>query len=130
MVSSSSSPKRVGRFVGRHLVHDIRRHLGLQRFQNAGLHLRIDLGQCLRRHFAVDRADNRLAIAGREFFHNVREIGRMQSLQLVVRNIQPQPPWRIGFDDIAEFPANRLRRDGRCSLRTRAAAPLPERAGG
>ena len=95
-VSSSSSAQHVGGFVRRHLLHDLGRFLRLQRFQNAGLHLGIDLGQRVGRHLAVDGLENRFALGRAQFFDDVRQVGRMHLLQLLVRNVQAQPPLRIG----------------------------------
>ena len=50
--------------------------------------------------------------AGAQLFDDVGQIGGMQLPQLVVRNAEPQAALRIGLDDIAKFPADRIGRDG------------------
>ena len=50
--------------------------------------------------------------AGLELFHDIRQVGRVHLLQLLVGNVQPQAPQRVGLHHVAEVPENRIGRNG------------------
>ncbi len=75
----------------------------------SGLHFGIDLRKRFGRDFAVHGFEDGLALGRTEFFDDVRQIGRMQALQFFVRDVQTKTPQRVGFDDIAELPADGVR---------------------
>ena len=58
----------------------------------------------------VDRLEHRLPFVGAQLLHDVREVGGMDLPEPVVRDQQPQAPLRIGFDDVAGIPGNRVGR--------------------
>ena len=72
-----------------------------------GIHLR----QRVRRHFAIDIFKNSFAVLGTQRLDDVRQVGRMHILQQAVRNIQAQTALRIRLQNVAELPANRVRRN-------------------
>ncbi len=95
--------------VGRHFFDDIGGLFGLQRFENARLNVGIHFGQRVGGHFAVDVFEDRLAILRAQVLDDIGEVSRMHVLQQAVRNVQTQAPLRIGLQNIAEFPADRMR---------------------
>ena len=46
-----------------------------------------------------------------EILDDIGEIGRMHIFEKLVRDVQANPALRIGLENVAEFPANRMRRD-------------------
>ena len=82
-VSSSSSFRMSAASSGRHLLDDVGGLLGLQRLEDAGLHLGIlDFGERVGGGLAVDGLEDRFALGRAEFLDDVGEIGRVHLLQL------------------------------------------------
>ncbi len=104
---------------------------GLQRFQNARLNVR-DRPRSARRprlrcrYFRRSPRDPRA-----QLLDDVGQVGRMHVFQQPVRNVQPQAPLRIGLQNVAEFPANGMRRDPAPAIAgPSAAAARPAPGGG
>ena len=111
-VSSSSSESTSAASSGRHFLDDVGGLFRLQRFQDAGLHLGIDFGERFGGDFAVDGFEDGLAFGGAEFLDDVGQVGGVHLLQLVVRDVEAQPPQGVGLHHVAELPADGVGRDG------------------
>src|SRR5205085_9612234 len=102
----------LGGLVWRHFFDYVGRLLSLERFENAGLYVRIYFGQSVSRNFAIDCLENGFAVVRTELLDNVRQIGWMHLFEQLVIQIQLKPPLRIGLEDGAVLPADRVRRNG------------------
>src|SRR5262249_34130888 len=103
--------QNIGGLVRRHLLDNIGGLLRLERLEDACLHLGIDFRERFGRDFFVDRLEDRLVGLRTQLFDDIGKVGRVDVFELRVRDIQTQAALRIGLDDVAEFPADRIRRD-------------------
>ena len=62
--------------------------------------------------FTVDGFENRLSLHAAELFDDIGQVGGMHGFQAIVRNIEAQTALRVGFNDVAEIPADGMRSDG------------------
>src|SRR5207245_920107 len=97
--------QNVGSHVRLHLLDDVRRSFRRHFLHDLRSQPRIQFGQRLGGRLLVERSDDRLPLGGREFFHNVRQVRRVHTFELVVGDPQLHPPQRVRLDQIHKLPA-------------------------
>ena len=95
----------------RHLFYDVGGLLGFERFQNAGLDIRLHLGERVGGHFAVDGFEDGFTIVGAQIFDDVRQVGRMHPFEDSIADVQAKAALRVRLKDAAVLPADGMGRN-------------------
>ena len=66
----------------------------------------VEFGERFGGGLLIEGSDDRLALVRRQVFHDVRQIGRMHALELLVSDAKFYAPQRVGLDQVDEFPGN------------------------
>ena len=75
--------EQVGGGIGIHFLHDVGGAVGVERAENRNLHPGTDLLQGFGGDLVVQHLEDGFALGGRQVFHDVGDVGRMQLGQAV-----------------------------------------------
>ena len=109
MRSSGIVAEQVGGCVRIHFLDNVGGALGIQRLDDRFLDSGLDFFQRLGGGFLIQGLENCLALIGREIFHDVGNVGRVQLGQAFVRDLQLHAAGGIGLDKIDKIPGNTAR---------------------
>ena len=102
----------VGGFIGRHLLYDVGGYVRFERFEDTGLRAGVQFRQGIGGDFAIHGFEDGFAFGVTKLFDDLRQIGGVHALQLVVRDVEAQAALGVGFDDAAEIPRDGVGADG------------------
>ena len=98
--------QQIRRCIWIHLLHDVSSALWIERFNDGGLNVTVDLLQRLGGDLFVQSFKDRFSLGWSQILDDIGDIGRMESRQSLVLDAQLHAARGISFDQIDELPGN------------------------